>query len=100
IRAALTSLLPARSRAVKAKFTQLESLIDQFGITPEGRAFIAVYRRSRQVVDRGKSGKRRKKGETETETEAGAEAGETEAPAAESGAGTDGGANGGGGTAS
>lgn len=40
-------------RAIRQKFAQLESLLPLFGATPEGKVFLATYRASKQVIDRG-----------------------------------------------
>ena len=52
-RHALTKALPEKSREVRRKFREIEALIRFHSGTPEGDAFIAAYRLSGQVVDRG-----------------------------------------------
>jgi len=52
-RSALTASLREKVRQVTRLFDQVADLIVQFGGTPEGDAFIAAYRASSQIIDRG-----------------------------------------------
>lgn len=61
-RAQLTAALPGKSRAVKAKFAEVEALLPPFGKTPAGESFIAAYLISRQIIDRGRGWREREEG--------------------------------------
>lgn len=52
-RAGLTKQLKDRTNAVAEKFDSLDNLIEQFEERPEGRNFIAAYKKARVIVDRG-----------------------------------------------
>ncbi len=52
-RSVLTATLPAKSRETRAKFEQLEALVLQFGGTPDGDEFVAMFLSSGQIIDRG-----------------------------------------------
>ncbi|MEM7010241.1 MAG: hypothetical protein AAF585_02055 [Verrucomicrobiota bacterium] len=52
-RSAMTASLPAKSRAVRAKFDELEDYLPQFQGTANGDAFVAAYLASTQIIDRG-----------------------------------------------
>jgi hypothetical protein len=53
-RACLTADLPRLSRLTKARFAEVEALLPQFAKTPAGVEFVTAYRKSRQVIDRGR----------------------------------------------
>lgn len=53
-RTVLTRNLPIHQKAVKAKFAELDDLAPQFATTPQGADFVAAFRASRRIVDRGK----------------------------------------------
>ena len=52
-RSALTASIPTQLAALEAKIDQLDSLLPQFRTKPGGPEFIAKYRLTRQINDRG-----------------------------------------------
>jgi cellobiose-specific phosphotransferase system component IIB len=56
-RHSITQILRGEFRKVEAHFVSLDKLIPQYQSTPAGRATIAAYQASRNIIDRGKGPK-------------------------------------------